>query len=112
MFDPKSRYANLPNRVYTRPDGSEDIYKSRRILPVSDSAYGASAPGFELVVSPDQRLDNIAANELGDPLAYWHIADANCAMNPFALTLPGTRLRFLGSAHAKSAKNSRQEPEQ
>ncbi|WP_299193944.1 hypothetical protein [uncultured Erythrobacter sp.] len=112
MFDPKSRYANLPNRTYTREDGSEDIYKSRRILPVADSSQGAVAPGFELVVSPDQRLDTIAANELGDPLAYWHVADANCAMNPFALTLPGTRLRFPGTSHTDTAKRHRQEPEQ
>lgn len=42
-----------------------------------------------------ERLDQVAAKYLGDPEAFWRIADANGAMRPQALTeTAGRRLRI------------------
>lgn len=112
MFDPKSRYHSLPNRIITNPDGSEDVYKARRILPIIDQGDSAKALDYELTVGPEQRLDTIAYTELGDPLAFWRVADANFAMNPFALTLPGTQLVFPGAHHSSSPNPSDQGSDQ
>ena len=40
----------------------------------------------EISVTPDDRLDLITANTLGDPEQFWKICDANNAMNPAELT--------------------------
>jgi len=41
------------------------------------------------------RLDNIAAANLGDPLAFWRICDSNNAMRPEDLTAtPGAAIRI------------------
>ena len=37
-------------------------------------------------VRQGERLDNITARMLGDPLQFWRIADANNAMRPNELT--------------------------
>ncbi|WP_203736299.1 hypothetical protein [Catellatospora chokoriensis] len=39
-------------------------------------------------VRADDRLDLLAARYLGDPCAYWHICDANAALDPDALVGP------------------------
>lgn len=41
-------------------------------------------------VEAADRLDLIAASYLGDPLAAWQVADMNGALDPEALTAPGT----------------------
>jgi hypothetical protein len=42
-----------------------------------------------------ERLDNITARYLGDPLQFWRVCDANGAMNPSELTaVIGRRLRI------------------
>lgn len=91
MFDRDSRYQNIPDAVWTSPDGARYIYKQRRFLPRGGrlplTGYASVAEG--------ERLDLLSARTLGSPLAYWRIADANDAMDPFALTLvPGRRLRI------------------
>ena len=90
-FPPTSRYAALATAVYKAPDGTEIVYLSRRIVPQPDS--------FALlhfhVVAQSERLDNIAAAELGDPEQYWRICDANRAIRPAELTeRPGRALRI------------------
>jgi len=47
-----------------------------------------------LEVVAGERLDIIAGAELGDPLAFWRLCDANDAMRPDDLTAEvGRRLR-------------------
>jgi hypothetical protein len=50
---------------------------------------------YEHVVQDGERLDQVAAAELGDPEAFWRIADANAAMRPEELCeTAGRRLRI------------------
>ncbi|GAA0274341.1 hypothetical protein GCM10009127_13550 [Alteraurantiacibacter aestuarii] len=95
MFDPSSRYHGLPNRLHRRSDGREYVYKARRLIR-DDAAVPAS---HEVTVGADERLDTIAARELGDPLAFWRIADANPTLDPFALVEPGTTLKIPSLDH-------------
>lgn len=92
MFDPTSRYAALPDRVWTTPDGRELVYKARRFLPRGETGSLL----VEVTVGLDDRLDRIAARTLGNGELFWRIADANRALDPFDLThRPGRRLRVL-----------------
>ena len=91
MFDPKSRYYNLPTATYLVADGEHILYKRRRFLP-----QGPSMPLLaEVTVRDADRLDLISYRALGDPLQFWRVADANNAMNPSDLTdEPGRVLRI------------------
>lgn len=90
MFDPTSRYYNLELATYTRADGEEVRYVRRRFLP-----QGEDMPLLaEVTVIDGDRLDLITARNLGDPLQFWRVADANNAMHPVdLLEEPGRDLR-------------------
>ena len=46
-------------------------------------------------VRDGDRPDTVAASQLGDPLAYWRIADANAVLQPETLTdTPGKPVRI------------------
>jgi hypothetical protein len=86
---PTSRYYGIEIASIATPDGEQVPYLRRRFLPPSASF----APLSEHVVSDGERMDLIAARELGDAEAYWRICDANDAMRPDDLTVPiGRRL--------------------
>lgn len=87
MFDPTSRYANLPTLTFVTA-GRTINYAPARILPQSSALtmLGSSAP------QPGERLDLLASRTLGDPLLFWRIADANDAMDPEALIGDGAPL--------------------
>lgn len=89
MFASTSRYAALDTRTEAH-DGRTVTYVRRRFLPP-----GRALPTLaEVTVTEGDRLDRIAARTLGDPEAFWLIADANDAMHPASLTaVPGRRLR-------------------
>lgn len=90
MFDPDSRYAPLPTRALDLPDGRRVAYKSRRFLPPGQSLTLLA----EVTTTQADRLDLITARTLGTPELYWHICDANDAMNPIDLVdEPGRILR-------------------
>jgi len=78
LFTSTSRYYGIDTETLTRADGTTIIYIRRRFLPSVDS--------FQLLqlhaVVQGERLDNIAAQLLGDPELFWRIADANGAMRP------------------------------
>jgi hypothetical protein len=89
-FPPTSRYYNVPVLSLEAADGRTVNYLSRRFVPQSTL--------FALlrlhVVTEGERMDLIAARELGDPEAYWRICDANDGMRPDDLTaVPGRSLR-------------------
>lgn len=91
MFEPTSRYYALETASFTMPDGRVVTYKRRRFLPRSDDHQILA----EVAVQPGERLDLIAARTLGDPEAFWRIADANDAVDPTELTdEPGRLLRI------------------
>ena len=80
----QSRYADVPVLTTTSvADGEqrEVRYLGRRRLVAGDTRVLALH-----VVSAGDRLDLVAASQLGDPLAAWRIADANLALDPFQLT--------------------------
>ncbi|MFC7737927.1 LysM domain-containing protein [Roseomonas sp. GCM10028921] len=89
-FPPNSRYHGVTVARSERPDGTAVAYLRRRFLPQPDSL----ALLQEHVVVQGDRLDNIAAAELGDPTQFWRICDANGALRPEELVeTPGRRLR-------------------
>jgi hypothetical protein len=77
-----SRYYGLPTLTWTRADGTQVRYIGRRLVPQANQ--------FSLlrqyVVIDGDRIDNIAARQIGDPLLYWLLCDANGAMDPDDLT--------------------------
>ena len=87
FFPPASRYFGIPTATLTGPDGRTIIYLRRRMVPAPERF----ATIQEHVVATGERLDNIAAHYLGDPLAFWRIADANRALDPHDLVEPSGR---------------------
>jgi nucleoid-associated protein YgaU len=91
IFPANSRYQDIATTRLVLPDGTEIVYLQRRFVPQPDRL----APTHEHVVVERDRLDNIAARELGDPELFWRICDANRAMRPAELTEElGRRLRI------------------
>ncbi|MEJ2009337.1 MAG: LysM domain-containing protein [Acidobacteriota bacterium] len=80
--NPSSRYYGSPVKYFTRPDGVQVAYLQRRIVPQPDIYTSLQ----NHVVVDGDRLDNLAAKYLGDPLLFWMIADANGADDPDELT--------------------------
>jgi hypothetical protein len=81
-FSPTSRYYDVPTTTLVLADGTQVPTLQRRLLPPSGSFSQLHAH----VVIGGERLDNIAARELGDPLLFWRLCDANDAMSPSDLT--------------------------
>lgn len=81
-FPPTSRYYTISTNQYTAPDGRIIVYLDRRFVPSADRFTLLE----EHVVTQGERLDNITAQTLGDPLQFWRICDANNAMRPDELT--------------------------
>lgn len=82
MFDYTSRYYNLETAKLTTPDGRIVAYVKRRFLPQGKNMLLLE----EISVTAGDRLDQITARTLGDPLQFWRVCDANNAMNPVDLT--------------------------
>jgi hypothetical protein len=90
-FTMSSRYYGFDTATFQGPDGRQVSYLRRRFVPDPSQ--------FSLLqlytVKQGDRLDNVAAALMGDPQAFWRIADANRAMDPAALTAtPGQTLRI------------------
>jgi len=86
-----SRYFRTEQATFETPDGGSIKYLRRRFLPQPESL---SLLHEHSVVEGD-RLDVIAARELGDPPLAWRIADANLAVHPDELTAEaGRKLRI------------------
>jgi len=91
LFPPGSRYHGIETATLVRSDETEIIYLRRRFLPPADRFTTIQ----EHVVAQGDRLDNITARYMGDPLQFWRVCDAHDAMNPPDLTAPiGRRLRI------------------
>ena len=81
MFDTKSRYANIGTASFVKSDGTTVRYVKRRFLPQGGSMQLLA----EVRTVQGDRLDMISYRTLGDPLAFWRVADANDCKNPFDL---------------------------
>jgi hypothetical protein len=90
LFAPTSRYYGLSTATIVQ-NGLPVAYVLRRFVP---------PPGrFQLLqyhtVVQGDRLDNIAAQYLGDPTLFWRLCDANGAMRPWELVATvGRKLRI------------------
>lgn len=91
LFPPGSRYYNVETARYKTASGQEVAYLKRRFVPAPERF----ALLQEHPVVEGDRLDNVTALYLGDPLQFWRVCDANNAMNPAELTaVIGRRLRI------------------
>jgi hypothetical protein len=80
-FPASSRYYGLET-AKIEIDGEIHIYVRRRIVPPPEAF---AVLGVHTVVA-GERLDHIAARELGDPEIFWRLCDANRALRPEELT--------------------------
>jgi hypothetical protein len=91
QFPNTSRYYQVATATLELPGGKTIIFLRRRFVPDPSRFSLLQEP----VVTQGERLDNIAAQYLGDPEQFWRVADANNAMRPEDLTAePGRRLRI------------------
>jgi hypothetical protein len=89
-FPPTSRYHGVEIAKLALPDGREIAHLRRRFVPDPERF----ALLHERVVAAGERPDHLAASELGDPEAFWRIADSNRALKPEELAEVGRRLRI------------------
>jgi hypothetical protein len=73
MFLKNSRYASTPQVTLTLKDETQITAVQLRTVPATS---GAAAP-----VTSNDRLDLMAKWNYGDASRYWHIADANTALD-------------------------------
>jgi nucleoid-associated protein YgaU len=86
VTDSSSRYSRVGTAIWRSPQGATVCFYQRRFLPEPGTAQVLT----RVKVDAGQRLDQIAAATLGNPLQWWRIADANAAMDPSDLTtVPG-----------------------
>jgi hypothetical protein len=89
VFASTSRYYGIATTSLTPADGRVVVYVQRRFLPPPENF----APLQIVVIAAGDRLDNLAARHVGDPLQSWRLCDANGAMQPEALVAAaGARL--------------------
>ncbi len=93
--DPASRYNGIEEGEAKLPDGDGGLrtvhYLRRRFLPQPEQLVTMVEHG----VAAGDRLDNLATRYLGDPLAFWRVADANLELQPEVLTdMPGRSVRI------------------
>lgn len=90
-FPPTSRYFGIETTTMETRNGRIHAYLRRRFVPPPERFSTL----LEHVVVQGDRLDNVAARYLGDPLQFWRVCDANRAMRPEELTEEiGRRLRI------------------
>lgn len=73
MFLKTSRYAKTPQVQFTLPDGTQVAAVQLRAVPAT--------PGNVTHIVSNDRLDVMAQRLYSDATRYWHIADANSALD-------------------------------
>lgn len=89
-FPADSRYHGVPTRSFTTPDGRIVPYLARRFSPPPE----AFATLSWRVVAEGERLDQIAAETIGNPESFWLLCDANRAIWAEELEEAGRELRL------------------
>jgi len=94
MFDPTSRYYNLPTTTLTviARDGTpvEVRYLQRRFIPSADGETTL----LEHTFTQGERLDTITARYLDDPTQFWRVCDANGVLRPEELERIGRVIKI------------------
>lgn len=94
MFEPTSRYYNLPMSTLTviGRDGTpvEIRYVNRRFIPAVDGEMTLQDYTF----TEGERLDNITARYLGDPTQFWRVCDTNGVLRPEELEQIGRVIKI------------------
>jgi hypothetical protein len=87
VIDRTSRYHAVETATHQVDEGGGGVreirYLRRRLLPAPASRAEVVA---EHTVAEGDRLDNVTARYLDDPLQFWRVADANGALHPDELT--------------------------
>jgi hypothetical protein len=90
-FSQTSRYFGIPTTTIETIDGKTYAYLRRRFVPQPERFITLQ----EHFVVQGDRIDNITARYLSDPLQFWRVCDANRAMRPDELTEEiGRRIRI------------------
>lgn len=89
-FPADSRYHGIATHVFVAADGRQLPYLSRRFVPPPESF---ATTGYRRV-KQDERLDQLAAETLGNPEAFWLHCDANRVLWAEELELSGRELRL------------------
>jgi hypothetical protein len=82
VFPPTSRYHGIKTATLEGSNGQPIAYLRRRFVPPPERF----ALLQEYTVTQGDRLDNLAAQFLGDPEQFWQLCDANGAIRPEELT--------------------------
>jgi hypothetical protein len=88
-FPATSRYATIGTATLTAGGGKTIVYLLRRFVPSPERFATVS----EYTVARGDRLDNMGARFLSDPLQFWQLCDANGVLQPEELERIGRRLR-------------------
>ena len=103
LYPPGSRYHNIATVEMVLPGGRAVRYLRRRFLPDAASLVQL---GQHRVADSD-RLDNLAARYLGDPLQAWRFGDSNLTLRLEALVVEtGRRIRITLPAGAQGATHA------
>jgi hypothetical protein len=90
LFPANSRYQGIDTATLPASGGQAIVYLRRRFIPQPDQLTLTQ----QHTVLQGERLDNLAARFLGDPLLFWRLCDANAAMRPEDLEVAGFILRI------------------
>ncbi|MFA0811110.1 LysM domain-containing protein [Microbulbifer epialgicus] len=89
-FPANSRYHGVPTRMHTAHDGRQLPYLARRFVPTPEKFATA---GYRMVVE-GERLDQVAAEILGNAEAFWLHCDANRTIWAEELEQTGREIRL------------------
>lgn len=77
MSNSTSRYSNSKILTYKNDSGKEILYKERRFI-----SRNQTLDLEDIKIEPYERLDNVSARVIGDPLQYWRICDSRIIFSP------------------------------
>lgn len=89
-FPPESRYHGVATTQITRADDVIITYLKRRFAPQPEAFVTLRLRR----TLQGERLDQIAAAEIGDPEAFWMLCDSNSSIWAEELEVAGTQVRI------------------
>lgn len=75
---PTSRYSSIDQVETELSDGRRVVHLRRRFVPRPETLSTVTYHQ----VRTGERIDHVAAEAIGDPTAWWQLADANGVMDP------------------------------